>query len=154
MNYPTMISTKLDKILCVNDNDITLFVLKRALDKAGFSDTLITYSNGYDAFQYCTQLLADPSTTIEDYPHIIFLDLQMPLMDGWEFLEKFSKELWHDFPETRIIITSDSIDQDDSVRARAYPFVFDFMRSPISIDYLKKLHVELLQDSQAVGEEQ
>ncbi len=78
------------------------------------------------------------------YPRVIFLDLHMPVMGGWEFLDKFSDEIWPYFKDTKIIITSQSVDQDDSLRAKEYPFVIDLIKNSITVEYLLKLRVNLI----------
>jgi hypothetical protein len=67
-------------------------------------------------------------------------------MDGWEFLDKFSTEIWPSFKETKIVITSQSIDIDDSIRAKEYPFVIDFLKNPITVEYLVRLHESLMSE--------
>lgn len=140
-----MTTESLKKVMCVNDNDITLFIFKRTLSKSNFSEKIITRTDGLEAFRYCKQLISNPDEMYDLYPRVIFLDLHMPVMDGWEFLDKFSNEIWPHFQETKIIITSQSVDEEDAFRAREYPFVVDFHGAPITTAYLDKLYDRLLE---------
>lgn len=138
-----MVLEKLNNVLCINDNDITLFILKRALNKSNFAEKITEKKDGFEALKYCEQLINDNAHSNGDYPKVIFLDLHMPVMDGWEFLDRFSSDIWPFFTDTKIVITSQSIDTQDCLRAKEHPFVADFMKQPITIEYLIKLHESL-----------
>lgn len=138
-----MLLEKMNSVLCVNDNDITLFILKRTLSKSNFAEQIIEKKDGLEALVFCRQLIASGQHSSENYPKVIFLDLHMPVMGGWEFLDKFSSEIWPFFKETKIVITSQSIDNQDFIRAKAHPFVIDFLKHPITVEYLIKLHESL-----------
>ncbi len=140
-----MTPDKLNKVLCINDSDITLFILKRTLSKSNFSEKIVEKSDGQEALNYCLGIIQNAEEIENTYPRVIFLDLHMPVMNGWEFLEKFSNEIWPFFKETKIVITSQSVDSDDSLRAKSYPFIFDFLNAPITTGYLEQLHQQLLQ---------
>ncbi|MEJ7778864.1 MAG: response regulator [Daejeonella sp.] len=139
-----MTPDKLNKVLCINDSDITLFILKRTLSKSNFSEKIVEKSNGQEALNYCFGIIHNSEDLETIYPRVIFLDLHMPVMNGWEFLEKFAQEIWPLFRETKIVITSQSVDSDDSLRAKAYPFIVDFLNVPITSGYLVQLHQQLL----------
>ncbi len=136
---------KLHRVLCINDNDITLFILKRTLSKSDFAEKITDKKDGREALKYCQQLIDDDQYHHGNYPKVIFLDLHMPVMDGWEFMDKFSTQIWPFFKETKIVITSQSVDAGDFIRAKQHPFVIDFLKQPISVEYLKKLHETLME---------
>jgi len=141
-----MTSEKLARVLCINDSDITLFILKRALSKSNFSEKIVEKYNGQEALNYCLGLIKNDDDLENTYPRVIFLDLQMPVMNGFEFLQRFSTEVWHFFKETRIVISSQSLDADESLLAKQYPFIVDFLKKPITVEYFTKLHEDLLED--------
>ena len=138
-----MVLEKLNSVLCVNDNDITLFILKRTLTRTNFAEKIVEKKDGLDALNYCHQLIETGQHSLENYPKVIFLDLNMPVLGGWEFLDRFSSEIWPFFKETKIVITSQSIDTQDGIKAKEYPFVIDFLKQAITIEYLLKLHESL-----------
>jgi CheY-like chemotaxis protein len=141
-----MTTNKLNKVLCVNDNEITLFILKRTLSKANFSEKVIERSDGREALSYCEYLIKNEKDIYNNYPRLIFLDLHMPVMDGWEFLDQFSNKIWPYFKETKVIITSQSVDLSETDRAKEYPFVIDFLKTQITVEYLISLRDDILQD--------
>lgn len=126
----------LDKILCVDDDPITLMLCKMVIIKASFSKETVTAKNGQEALKYFESI----KTNISTKPQLIFLDLNMPVMDGWEFLNAFNTSEFSDFHDSKVIILSSTIDPEDLVKSKKYPMVIDFLSKPISkemLEYLK-----------------
>lgn len=126
----------LDKILCVDDDPITLMLCKMVIIKASFSKETVTAKNGQEALKYFESI----KTNISTKPQLIFLDLNMPVMDGWEFLNAFNTSEFLDFHDSKVIILSSTIDPEDLVKSKKYPMVIDFLSKPISkemLEYLK-----------------
>jgi CheY-like chemotaxis protein len=76
---------KINAISIIDDDPITIFGIKKMLDALGICDTIITYSNGKLAIDGIRERIA----ANQDVPDVIFLDINMPIMDGWQFLEEF-----------------------------------------------------------------
>lgn len=136
----------LDLILCVDDDPITLMLCKMVITRSEFAKTIITAQNGEEALNYFDDLkLNNLGTTISDYPKLIFLDLNMPVMGGWEFLDHFSKEEYRSaFNDCKVIVLSSTIDPDDIRKAKTYPMVLDFLSKPISKEMLEDLKAILV----------
>lgn len=128
----------LDLILCVDDDPITLMLCKMVINRSEFAKELITAQNGEEALNYFDDLkLNNLGTEIKRYPQLIFLDLNMPVMGGWEFLDHFSKEDYTaEFEHCKVIVLSSTIDPDDITKAKTYPMVLDFLSKPISKEML------------------
>lgn len=137
---------QLKKVLCINDNEVTLWIQKQILNKSKFSEEVITAFNGQEGLDYYNNLINENNTNPKDFPGLILLDLHMPVMDGWEFLLRFSEDIYPHCKNTRVIITSYSIDAVDSERAKKYPFIVDFLTSSLSVEYLESLPRSLLSD--------
>jgi CheY-like chemotaxis protein len=106
------------------------------ITKALFSNEIATAKNGQDALIYFDTLKTNNSTK----PQLIFLDLNMPVMDGWEFLDSFITSAYSEFHDTKVIILSSTIDPEDIEKSKHYPMVIDFLSKPISkemLEYLK-----------------
>jgi len=134
----------LKKVLCINDNEITLWIQKQILKKSGVCEDVITLSNGLDGLNYCRSLITNSQTMSETFPGLILLDLHMPIIDGWGFLDQFSREIHPHFKNTKVIITSYSINELDSQKSMQYPFVIDFLTSTLSLEYLESLPRSIL----------
>lgn len=134
----------LDKILCVDDDAITLMLCKMVIAKNSFSNEITTATNGEEALNYFKKLqneIANDSSI--KLPQLIFLDLNMPVMGGWEFLDCFSKDEFLSFNSIKTIILSSTIDPEDLEKSKKYPMVIDFLSKPISKEMLEYLKIKI-----------
>lgn len=131
----------LDTILFVDDDPITLMLCKKVISKAAFSKQIITAQNGEEAINLFHTLLDDSEKTV---PELIFLDLNMPIMGGWEFLEEFSKPTFKQFHNIKVIVLSSTIDPEDLEKIKEFPMVMDFLPKPISLSMLNKVAKALI----------
>ncbi|HCQ13089.1 response regulator [Flavobacterium sp.] len=131
------------KILCVDDDAITLMLCKKVIAKAEFASQIETSNNGEEALQYFENLKKEKeANNIVSEPQLIFLDLNMPIMNGWEFLDIFSKSDYYTiFPEVKVIVLSSTIDPRDIEKAKQYPMVLNFLSKPITIEMLKSITI-------------
>lgn len=129
----------LDLILCIDDDPIALMLSKKVICKTTFSKEIITAKNGEEALQYFDSInLKGLNSNLK--PQLIFLDLNMPVMGGWEFLDSFSGPGYSNFnTTTKVVILSSTIDPEDLEKARSYPMVIDFLSKPITLSMLDYL---------------
>jgi len=121
------------EILIVDDSPAFNHLTKLALQRSGLDCQIIDVSNGQRAIQY----LADA----EKYPDMILLDINMPVMDGFEFLEEYAKMKC---AGTSIVYMLTSSSQDiDKLRAKAFGVVKDYFEKPLGVDSLAKIISDL-----------
>lgn len=123
-------------VLCINDSSINLFVQKKLILQSGITNTIITASDGQEALDYYSKLKERPGS---DYPRLVLLDVHMPRINGWEFLDKFSELYLPFFEETKVIINSFTVDEKEINKAKNYPFIIDFVTSQLTADYFRRL---------------
>lgn len=130
----------LEKILCVDDDPITLMLCKKVIKKSDFSQEIDSAINGEEALKYFDNLIIENNQTSKGFPQLIFLDLNMPVMNGWEFLDIFSKNQYlKNFSKTKVIVLSSTIDPSDISRSKNYPMVIEFLSKPITSEILEIL---------------
>jgi len=124
--------TTLKQLTLVDDDDVFVFLTTRLLDKYKLVDLIKIFDNGYDALVFIKENLGN----IEALPDIILLDLSMPIMDGWQFLDEYVKINPKIGKKITIYICSSSISPDDVARAKAINAVSDFIIKPMTKEKL------------------
>lgn len=132
------------KVMVVNDDEISLFVSSKMIGKTGFAGEVITAGNGLKALQVFDSFLLNSKGPL-DVPELVFLDLHMPVMDGWEFMEIFAEKYAYIFPSVRFVILSSSIDPDDIQKLKRFSVVIELIRNPLSFEILTKLKEKFAQ---------
>ncbi len=117
--------------MVVNDNELLLMIAKKMISISHFAQQTVTASDGLQALDYFDAIIAEQGQHIYDQPEFLFLDLHMPSMDGWEFLEIFTEKYQSYFPNLKIAILSASVDMTDMLMLVKYPIVVDFINTPI-----------------------
>ena len=130
----------LDQILCIDDDPITLMLCKKVIIKASFTNEIFTFQNGQEALQYFNTIkYSNDKDKPSLKPELIFLDLNMPVMGGWEFLDHFITQEYSEFHSIKVIILSSTIDPEDMEKSKNYPMVMDFLSKPITVTMLEYL---------------
>lgn len=131
----------LHRILCVDDDPITLMLYKMVIAKSSFTKETVTAKNGQEALEYYDNLNAQNDSC---FPELVFLDLNMPVMGGWEFLDNFTTEKYNTFSkDTKVIVLSSTIDPTDIEKSKKYSMVIDFMSKPVTKEMLEGLKERL-----------
>jgi CheY-like chemotaxis protein len=128
------------KMGCIIDDDpISVFGIQKSMRDIDFCDNVVVYRNGQEALAGLTKMLEAG----KKLPSIILLDINMPIMDGWEFLEDFVKIPNSNTEEVTIFIISSSIDPRDFLRAKSFSVVNNYIVKPIFKKDLVKLLSEM-----------
>lgn len=126
----------LKNVFLIDDDKIYQFTATMILEATGLTNRITTFLNGKDAISF----LKHPNTAQNNqFPDIIFLDINMPVMNGWEFLEEFqvfSKTLSHPI---KIYLVSSSVDESDINRSKKYPAITDYVIKPLNRDIYRQL---------------
>ena len=116
-------------IAVIDDDSAYQFIASKTLKATKLVDQIIPFLNGREALNFLAHHYQNP----EKLPDIIFLDINMPVTDGWMFLDEFCKVKGGLVKKIRIYMVSSSIDQRDINRARNNPEVSAYVEKPISV---------------------
>lgn len=125
----------LPTVALVDDDEIFQFISLKSLQATNAAKTILQFLNGEEALKY----LSEKSNDRELLPDIIFLDINMPLIDGWMFLEEFRKIKPHLSKPITIYMASSSIDQKDIMKAKEIDEIADYVFKPISVEKFSAL---------------
>lgn len=120
------------KSVCIIDDDeIYQKIASRMIDRAAVFSEAIYFTHASDALEF----LEDESKL----PDVILLDINMPLMDGWQFLDEIERNNPCVLDNSRVYIVSSSIAGSDREKAKLYPKLKGFISKPISVSILQEL---------------
>jgi CheY-like chemotaxis protein len=122
--------TQNKKIVLIDDDQLNNLINTRIITK--FSDyTVTSFTSGREGLKFLAS--SDPA----DFPEIIFLDINMPVMDGWEFLEEYQKLPEALVQNCLIIMLTSSIDINDIEKSKLFKNVREFMSKPLTVESLR-----------------
>lgn len=118
-------------VVIIDDDAVVLFLHKILVQRSTLSSSLQCFDNGTDAYSY----LCNRNT---NNPILVLLDINMPQMSGWDFLDKMATEdcdqnVW-------VVMVTSSINSSDRQKAEKYPRVIDYLEKPLSKEACEILH--------------
>lgn len=126
---------RFSNVLLVEDDPITIMVCDRIIKMSDFADTVVSCENGKAAIDHINNIISEG----KQFPEIIFLDINMPVMNGWDFLEEFELVKDKVSPLPRIFILSSTVDPEDYKRAKSFTAVDSFISKPLSKELLQTI---------------
>lgn len=126
---------KIENICIINDDDVYAFIVKKSIIKLSICNNVTTFVNGEDAFNSF-------KNNLNNLPDIILLDINMPVMDGWEFLNEF--EALNIEKKIAIYIISAHISEEDNFKANNNTLISGVLEDPTDTDTLLKITGNIL----------
>lgn len=126
-------------ILIIDDDEINNFIAAKLIDKIPPKARVSTRLNGQDGIDFIKLCVGNEA----NLPDIIFLDINMPIMNGWEFLEEY--EIIKDKFTKKVIINmlSSSVYNDDISKSKTFSTVNKFISKPLTIEKIQDLYSSL-----------
>ena len=126
---------KIGTVMLVDDNDTDNFISKRIIEITQFSDNVIVKNSGKSALDYLHEHAEEP----QHIPDIIFLDINMPIVDGFVFLYEYEKFGNAVKDKCRVIILSSSDNKRDIDKIINNDFVIKFVTKPLTEKTLEEI---------------
>ncbi len=121
-------------ILIIDDDEINNFIAGKLIKKVQENTVVSTCLNGLEGINYIKSKI-----DMDDFPDVIFLDINMPIMNGWEFLDLYSELEGTIKKEVTINMLSSSVYNEDIEKAKIYPSVNKFISKPLTIEKIQNL---------------
>ncbi|MDB5010588.1 MAG: response regulator [Mucilaginibacter sp.] len=123
-------------ILLIDDDEINNFISIKLIKKAAPNANITACLNGRFAIE---DLFEIQRKGIDKLPDFILLDINMPIMNGWEFLDEYKRLNIDPSGKSKIYIISSSVFSNDISRAYSYPMVRNFVSKPLSVEKIKEM---------------
>ncbi len=130
-------------ICIVDDDDIYQFTVVKTLELLEFEKNIKVFSDGEEALEF----LLDNLDKNDELPDVIFLDINMPIMDGYQFMEEYVKIKSRLGKKTVIYMVSSSVDPVDIERAKRISDISDYIIKPIEPGKLKTIMEKLIKEN-------
>lgn len=132
---------KISRVLLVDDDKINNFINERLIRRLGLAEEINTVYNGQEALDYLEQLYHSG----EEIPSLILLDINMPVMDGFEFMEAVSDKKYFSDTRSVIFMLTTSVNANDIERARKSQVAKGYINKPLTEKELKEKLGEFFQ---------
>lgn len=127
---------EIKKALIIDDDEVNNFICVRQLRAASFAEEAEFLLSGQEALD---KLKSDAENAPENLPDIIFLDINMPMMSAWEFLQEYDPLSTKFVKEVKLFILSSSVYRKDQLRALDHDVVVDYLYKPLTKELLNKV---------------
>jgi CheY-like chemotaxis protein len=132
-------SPKYSAVMLIDDNEIDNFINQKMIEGCGFSNNVYIHTSGKSALEFYKSLSQAGNVATELFPRVIFLDINMPMMDGFQFLEEFEKIVVSQSLPVKIVMLTTSINPADLEKAGKGKFISTFLNKPLTQMHLDKL---------------
>ncbi len=127
--------SKIEKCCIIDDDPVFIYGTKRIMKEVDFCDDLIIFNNGSEALEGLKKI-SDQGLKI---PEVIFLNLNMPVFNGWEFLDEFIHIPSNNLEKTLIYIISSSVEPRDLEKVKNYKDITNYILKPITPNDLEDI---------------
>jgi CheY-like chemotaxis protein len=125
-------------VMLIDDSEIDNFINQKMVEGCNFADRIYVHTSSKSAIEFLANF-ERAQFPEELLPEVIFLDINMPIMDGFQFAEEFQKTCPKIYEKVRIVFLTSSLSPVDQKRAMQVKGVYSFLNKPLSKDHLEKL---------------
>ncbi len=126
---------KVQKAFIIDDDEVYIYAIKRLIKIQNLCEELFVFTDGQQAVDYLFEHKDDGTPM----PDLILIDVNMPVLDGWGFIEEFQKIDSNLTKNTKLFMVSSSIDPRDVKKAKAIPMIIKYIFKPITFEELKEV---------------
>jgi len=128
-------------VMLIDDNEIDNLINQKMIEAAAIAETIYIHTGARSAIEFLKNVEKLDVAGKDLLPSIIFLDIDMPLMDGFQFLEEFDKLTERTKAKCEIVMLTSSINPQDMSKSKKNKYVREYINKPLSTENLLKLAV-------------
>lgn len=126
-------------VMLIDDNELDNFINQKVIEGNFFAETIYVNTNGSSALEFLKNLALNKNVNEDLLPDVIFVDINMPLMDGFQFVEEFLKLSYAKQNQTKLVILTSSTNEKDIESASRLSKKVSFIAKPLTESALKEL---------------
>jgi CheY-like chemotaxis protein len=127
--------------MCIDDDSMVQMLSEIIFTDQQFCKEVVKAPDGHTALQYFSEQSKLDSKD-QQIPPIVFLDISMPISDGWDFLDKYSKNFPNMQPHSKIIVLSSAIHPEEVEMASSHPLVYKYISKPLEPKHIVALKLD------------
>ncbi|MHC2993691.1 receiver component of a two-component response regulator [Pontibacter sp. HJ8] len=131
----------LKRVILIDDDEVNNFVCESIIRNENFAEEVISFQAAEEALAFLKAAVDQPG---DQFPDLIFLDINMPGMDGWNFIDEYRKLPESATRKCNLFMLSSAVDRKDILCARSHEEVKEFFSKPLSPEILSFIKEEFL----------
>ena len=134
-----MADLKYYAVMLIDDNEIDNLINQKMIEASGITEHIYTHTGARSAIEFLKNMEKLHDTEKNVLPEMIFLDIDMPLMDGFQFLDEFEKLEDSTKDHSSVVMLTSSISPADVNKSKKYEYVKKYINKPLTQENLEKL---------------
>ena len=126
-------------VMLIDDNEIDIFINSKMLEGCNFSENIYTHTSGSSALEFLRNIEKTGKSAYDLFPEVIFLDLNMPLMDGFQFLEEYKQLAISSKIDTKVILLTATEDEAELNAAKGVDKISNVFIKPLREETIARL---------------
>lgn len=119
-------------LLILDDDELNNQILATVLEDFSFVENILAFNDGWEVLQFL-------ENSKSKFPDILLIDLKMPTMEGEDFIRKYESLFFNEFPDSKLIVLTNSTLSREKDNVMAYRSVIDFITKPVEVDKLREV---------------
>lgn len=130
---------KYANIMLIDDNELDNFINEKTLQTNLFAKRIFVNTSAKSAIEFLNNMVTMGEVSFSALPEVIFVDINMPIMDGFQFIEYFKKNLDGKLKNPKLVILTSSVYDQDKQKSDNISTDIVFLNKPLTKEMLKKI---------------